>query len=295
MARKFAQVKLTIWGDDDFRALSPLEQHLYFVVMTAPSMTHCGVADWRPGRIVAHARGWTVGELQVAAGGLIGQMYLLVDESTEEVLLRSFVRHDELMKQPKMAVAVCRAHDSVASPVLRGVIVHELLRLREEDPELSCWASEKVAETLAKRSVDPSTYPLGKGIASLAERRSERGAQQLAPTPAPVTLHQTDSLRESAAVAEPTTITAQTVTAAWIDAVQATGTAPSKSQIGQVAKTAKELLERNDPQRVLDAAKDAGAAGYTTIDRQLTVAAGRSGTHGRAQRRDPNTGRAVDW
>lgn len=297
MARKFAQFKLTMWGDDAFRDLSPAEQHLYVVLTTSPSLNHCGVGDWRPSRVAPLARGWTVEQVLTTAAGLIERLYLVADESTEEVLVRSFVRHDELMKQPKMAVAVCRAHDSVASGPLRGVIVHELRRLREELPELSCWGIEKVAETLAKASVDPSTYPSGKGIASLAERRAERGAQQLTPTPATLTLHQPDSLRESAAPIIPTDITAQTVTGAWVDAVkQGTGTAPSKSQIGQVGKIAKELLEKNDPHRVLAAAKAAGAAGYTSIDRELTVAAGRvAGAGTRPQRRDPNTGRAVDW
>lgn len=299
MARKFAQFKLAMWGDDEFRDLSPAEQHLYFTLTTSPSLDHCGVGDWRPGRVSALARGWTVEQVLTTAAGLIERLYVVTDESTEEVLVRSFVRHDELMKQPKMAVAVCRAHDSVASGQLRGVIVHELRRLREEFPELSCWGIEKVSETLAKASVDPSTYPLGKGIATLADRRAERGAQQLTPTPATLTLHQPDSLRESAApIASPapSEITAQTITAAWVDSVQqGTGTAPSKSQIGQVAKTAKELLTKNDPQRVLAAAQAAGAGGYTTIDRELTVAAGRGSAGGRAQRRDPKTGRAVDW
>lgn len=85
-----------------------------------------------------------------------------------------------------------------------------------------------------------------------------------------------DSAPNGAGAVAPTDITAQTVTAAWVDAVQqGTGTAPSKSQIGQVARTAKELLERNDPQRVLDAARAAGASGFTSIDRQLTMSAGR--------------------
>lgn len=292
MARKFAQFKLAMWGDDDFRDLSPAEQHLYFVAVTEPSVDHCGVGDWRPGRLAAKARGWTAEQVLLTSTGLIDRLYLVVDESTEEMLVRSFVRHDELMKQPKMAIAVCRARDAVASASLRGVVVHELRRLKEDFPELSCWGIEKVAETLSKPLIDPSTYPLGKGIGTLPDTPAERGAQQLTPTTATFTKHQTDSLRESGEA-----ITAQMVVAAWVDAVrEGTGTAPSKSQIGQVGKTAKELLGKNDPRRVLEAARAAGEGGYTTIDRQLTVAAGKGSANGMRQvRRDPTTGRGVDW
>jgi hypothetical protein len=281
MARKFAQIKLTIWGDDDFRDLTPLEQHLYFVVLTAKSMTHCGVADWRPGRIGAHARGWSADQVEDTAAGLIEKLYFVVDESTEEVLVRSFVRHEELMKQPKMAVAVATAHDDVASGPLRGVVVHELLRLREDFPELSCWGNTKVAETLAKASVNPSGYPLGKGsvkgIGTLSDRGGERGGQHLAPTPTPSTSHLSDSLRSSGAAA-PSDVNAQTVVGVWVDAYrEAAGRQPSGGMRAQAGKDAKALLaDAPDPLLVVEAAKAAGAKGFATIEREYGPLVARS-------------------
>lgn len=100
----------------------------------------------------------------------------------------------------------------------------------------------------------------------------------------------------TAEVSEP--ITAQTVAAAWVDASTANGVTPSRSQIGQVAKLAKELLTANAPDAVLDAAKSAGAKGFASIDRELTVLAARPATLPNGWRelnRDPNTGRAIDW
>lgn len=94
----------------------------------------------------------------------------------------------------------------------------------------------------------------------------------------------------------PEEINAATVVAAWVDASRANDAEPSKAQIGQVGKAAKELLAKNDPNLVLKAAKEAGGKGYASIDRELTALAARqsgpSSTHGH---RDPNTGRAVDW
>jgi len=162
MARTFAYVKVSIWDDDDWRDLRPPAQHLYFVLLTSPTLSHCGTVDWRPKRIAKLAGGWTVEAVEAAAAELIERLYLVVDEDTEEALIRSFVRHDGLMNQPKMAVAMATAHSTVASKILRGVVVHELRRLREDQPNLKGWGP-KALEVLGKGSVDPSTYPLGKG------------------------------------------------------------------------------------------------------------------------------------
>ncbi|WP_199267531.1 hypothetical protein [Rhodococcus sp. JT-3] len=174
MAREFAPIKLSIWADDDWRELSIGAQHLYLVLLTSKTLSHCGVADWRPVRIAALAKGWTAVMVEESARELAERLYLVVDESTEEVLLRSFIRNDGLMKQPKMAVAMGRAHDMIASSAIRGVVVHELQRLRLDFPELNGWKAEKALETLQMGSVDPSTYPTGYGIKSAEERGPER-------------------------------------------------------------------------------------------------------------------------
>jgi hypothetical protein len=201
MARQYASVKLSIWSDDEFRSLSPRAQHLYFVLLTSPSLSHCGIADWRPARIAALAGNWTKESVEAAAAELVQRLYLVVDEATEEVLVRSFVRHDELMKQPKMAVSMANAHAAAASSVLRGVIVHELRRLHEEFPELHGWKAEAAAALLSKASIDPSTYPLGGGPAGGPNgsrlgvrlpqadpetRPSGSGSDNGSPSPAPI-------------------------------------------------------------------------------------------------------------
>lgn len=163
MAREFAKLRLSMSNDDDFRALAPHEQHLYVVLMRSMSLSYCGIGDWRPSRIAPLAAGWTVEQVVYSAAGLVDKLYLLVDESTEEVLVRSFIRHDEILKQPKMSIAMAKAYAVAASPTLRGVVVHELNRLHEEDPALKGWTVEAVTDLLSKPSVNPSSYPLGKG------------------------------------------------------------------------------------------------------------------------------------
>jgi hypothetical protein len=297
VAREHAQLRLAMWSDDDFRDLTPAAQHLYMLLLTSPSLSYCGVADWRPRRIAALARGWTVAHVEAAAKELSGRLFIVVDEDTEEVLVRSFVRNDGVMLRDRMATAMAKAHAAVASSVLRGVIVHELVRLREAQPDLGGWGSDRAVEVLGKASVDPSTLLSVEPSAMPQPIDQTELSVDLPPTPAPSSNSKLpapyDSLRSSPPSID---ITAQTVTAGWVDASKANGVEPSKSQIGQVAKKAKELLAKNDPGRVLAAAKAAGTKGYTNIDRELTVMAGRTQPGGLPAHtnRDPTTGRLVE-
>lgn len=159
MARDHARVALSVWADDDWRDLSPAAQHLYFVLLTQPTLSYAGVADWRPARLRALASPWRRDGFDRAASELARRLYVVVDEDTEEVLIRSFVRHDGLMKQRNMAVSMVRAYEAIASKGIRAVFVHELARLRESDPGLAGWVS--CEHVLDNRSIDPAEYPTG--------------------------------------------------------------------------------------------------------------------------------------
>ncbi|MCW2132921.1 hypothetical protein [Arthrobacter sp. VKM Ac-2550] len=153
MAGEYARIKRLIWLDDDFLDLSPIAQWLYFYLLT-DDLSLAGVADWRPKRIIPKSKGLTLDVLESAATELQDALYLVIDEDTEEALIRSFIRHDGLLKQPKMGVAVAKAYGAVASRKLRGVLVHELKRLQVDDPMLKGWDS--LTEILRKPSLNPT-------------------------------------------------------------------------------------------------------------------------------------------
>lgn len=159
MARDHARVELNIWADDDWLDLTPGAQHLYLVLLTHPDLSYAGVADWRPNRLRAMASHWDTDDVKRAADELARNLYIVVDEDTEEVLVRSFVRNDGLMKQPNLAKAMVKAARSIASRSIRAVLVHELLRLHEDQPGIKGW--ESAGELLSWRSADPSGYPTG--------------------------------------------------------------------------------------------------------------------------------------
>lgn len=155
MAREYASIKLLIWQDDEFRSLSREAQHLYLLLVTHPSLSYCGVVDWRPARLAAFAGNITADDVIEAAEELRAISFVVVDEETEEALVRSFIRNDGLMKQPRMAISMVKAYAAVASRTLQGVVIHELQRLHKESPELNGWHKQEALDLLTHKAIDP--------------------------------------------------------------------------------------------------------------------------------------------
>jgi len=176
VARDHARIKLSIWLDEDFLDLPPDAQHLYFVLLTDPGLSYAGVADWRPGRLAQRSKGWTADMVVKAAVTLSGAGYIVVDAETEEVLIRSFVRNDEVVKQPRIAVSMANAYAACASRTLRWVIVHELIRLHETQPELLGWGKPQAEKLLSLPAINPSS------LAPFGDRFGDRFAPSLGET-----------------------------------------------------------------------------------------------------------------
>ena len=159
MARDHTRINLDIWGDDEFRDLPVDAQALYWTLWTSPGRTYCGSHEWRPGKLSQCAGDWTVDRILSAAKTLSENLFLIVDDVTEECLLRSWIKHDGLWKVPNMAVTVALARAALGSKTLRGVIVHEVLKLREARPELSSWQRSEVQKMLGQNAINPTDIP----------------------------------------------------------------------------------------------------------------------------------------
>lgn len=154
MARDHTRIHTDIWGDDDWLDVSPEAQHLYFVLYTWPPSL-CGAGDWQPRKIAARSRTWTVPRVLDAAEELVAGDFVFIDIDTEEYLIRSWVKHDGLYRVQNMAVSVANARANLASRTLRGVVVHELAKLKLAEPELESWKKDAVRKMLEQKSVNP--------------------------------------------------------------------------------------------------------------------------------------------
>lgn len=153
MARTHARIRLDMWADDDYRELTSGAQWLYEFLLSAPATTFAGVHPWRPGTIAGHALDLSGADVEYFAGELEAGIFVVIDRDAEECLIRSFIRHDGLMASPNMAKALVKAHAQIGSVAVRGVIVHELKRLKRARPDLKGWPY--VSDLLRKRSIDP--------------------------------------------------------------------------------------------------------------------------------------------
>ena len=174
MARTYAQVRVSVWQDDDFRDLPIEAQHLYFLLLTAPTMNLAGVSDWRPERIASLAHGWTSAAVRKAARILEQRRYILTDDSTEEVLVRTLVKHDGILRNPKLATGMVSAWTGTFSKRLRAAIANEVQKL-----------SEGVSETVERAITPLLDYPTDCLSDCLSDDQYAGASDQVADSPQP--------------------------------------------------------------------------------------------------------------
>lgn len=158
MAREYARIRLAIADDEDFEALSTAAQWLYLrVLIPDPTLSYAGVADWRPKRLKRKAKGADLAYILAAASELEQATYCLFDLDTEEVLVRTFIRNDEILRNPKMAAAMVKAYRQTASKTLQAAIVSEVRKAKEEHPEYSSWDFSTTREDLSALLTKPGS------------------------------------------------------------------------------------------------------------------------------------------
>lgn len=149
MARDRANINTNIWSDQDWRSLPVAQQHLYILLTSHPTLSYAGVVDWREARLAAMSSDATAESIRAAAVGLQAQRFVFIDDETEEILVRSFLRHDGLLKQPKLSISMVNAYGAIASARIREVVTYELQKLYQEHPTWAAFGQEKVL-TLTK-------------------------------------------------------------------------------------------------------------------------------------------------
>ena len=151
--RQYALIQRAILDDPSWRCLTRSQQNLYLLLLLKLSTNLCGVVDWRPKKLAVNASDMTVETIEADAVVLEKKLYIVRDEDTDEVLIRSFLRNDAPLKSSKTAIAVRSSYTDTASSKLRGVIVFELQRLYKEQRDWQGW--DQVRDLLDLPSIDP--------------------------------------------------------------------------------------------------------------------------------------------
>ena len=139
MPRDYAPLYTAIWNDSDWCRLDPKLQHMYMLLVSQYKVSYCGVLDWIPSRLTKLAHGMTVPYIESLVENLCGRNYLVLDDGSSELLIRSFIRHDGLLKMGRPSKAIAKDYRSIASTAIRRAVMTELQRLHEENKDLAGW------------------------------------------------------------------------------------------------------------------------------------------------------------
>jgi hypothetical protein len=140
MARDHGRIKTSIWDDQDFLALRIEDQWAYFMLVTNLGLSRCGVITYIPARFEKLASNLTASKLRRAVDGLTDSRFAIVDNRTQELLIRSYVRHDGVLDRLNMGKATGTAFEAVVSRRIKCAIGDELARLMKKRPDLPGWA-----------------------------------------------------------------------------------------------------------------------------------------------------------
>ena len=165
MARDRANLRTDMISDDDYRKLTRDEQWLYSsVLLIHPTLSYAGVADWRPGRLATIAAGTTAEDIRRIGQGLQEKYFIYIDEETEEVFIRTFVKHDGLLKQYRLPISMANDYAAISSQEIREFFIHELKKIYAANPDMKCWENERVRNLLERDSLDMKTLSYGDAL-----------------------------------------------------------------------------------------------------------------------------------
>ena len=151
MSRSHARIVTTIWIDQDWRQLNAAAQWLYMTILTQPDLSYAGTLSVNVGKWAKMASGTTPGDVQAWLRSLADARFVVLDEDSDELMVRSFIRNDGVAKQPKILMSACRSARTVVSPDIRAELAFELARIERPKYE---HAAVLLGETVAELAPD---------------------------------------------------------------------------------------------------------------------------------------------
>lgn len=179
MARTFGPIYASIWKDPDFIALPGHAQRLYMLLVSQGDISSCGTLPITMRRWSRMAIDTPIDSISISISILVSAGFVVLDEDTEELLVRSFIKWDKGYKVPKRLMAIKDAIKSMASPALQQVAGGELAKL------------DILIDTPIDMGIDtPIDYPTVPGISNVStggtgNREPGEGNRGVADTPPP--------------------------------------------------------------------------------------------------------------
>lgn len=125
MPRTEARIFTRIWKDPEFRGLNLESQWFWFCILSQADLSYCGVLPYSPGRW-ADLGNTTGAKVRAAVRETIAARFIVLDEKTEEVWVRTLIHNDGVLDQPNLIRAMAKDFGAVLSPQIRAGILEGL-------------------------------------------------------------------------------------------------------------------------------------------------------------------------
>lgn len=122
---QYRNVLVSIWADERVTQLPRTAQCMYLQLLTQPDVSACGVLPMRLTRWSSLSADESPSSCRASAATLENAGLVLVDDQTEEVWIRDYVRHDNGLRSPNQAKGVRAAHERVTSELIHAAIKGE--------------------------------------------------------------------------------------------------------------------------------------------------------------------------
>jgi hypothetical protein len=129
MARSFGNINVGIWSDADFCDLSAGAQRTYFMLITQSDIAACGTLSLTIRRWSRTVKESERPSFHAWLKELEADRFIVIDEDTEELLVRSFVKWDGGYKNGNRMLAIKGTAEAVRSPLLRSVLAFQLSKV----------------------------------------------------------------------------------------------------------------------------------------------------------------------
>ena len=149
---KYVRLMRSIWTDPDWLDLPSRSKMVYLQLISQANISKTGVLPTVPRRWASMYPDLEVDDILAAVEQLSQAGFVVVDFDTEELLVRTYMRYDEMYNQPNGRKAIAAALDEIVSVTLRAAVEEELLEL--------------LADPSDNPSRNPSVNPSGKGSAT---------------------------------------------------------------------------------------------------------------------------------
>jgi hypothetical protein len=133
MARSYARIDVQRFHDDDWRALSLPQKAVFDMVLTHPKLSLCGALDLKYGSLCRYSPDLSLDALTAILEGLEDARFVAVDWDTDELVVRTFIRHDGVLQNQNLGRGMWSAWVAVESDELREFVLDNMPEVAFEE------------------------------------------------------------------------------------------------------------------------------------------------------------------